>query len=67
MAKKPTATTQSYDRARAATERTRKRLAEQSGETVEIDFRTAPLEWWRERWADRAIRRQFIENFIYSI
>ena len=24
-----------------------------------------PLSWWRERWADKAIRRQFIENFIY--
>ena len=62
--RKPTATTESFDRARAATERARKRIAEQTGEATEIDFRTAPLSWWRERWADRAIRRLFIENFI---
>ncbi|MBD0370318.1 MAG: hypothetical protein ICV60_05745 [Pyrinomonadaceae bacterium] len=54
-----------FDRARAAAERMRAKLAEQTGGQYEVDFRTAPLSWWRERWADRTIRRQFIENFIY--
>lgn len=63
--RKPTATTESFDRARAATERARKRVAERTGDATEIDFRTAPLSWWRERWADKGIRRLFIENFIY--
>ncbi len=62
--RKQTAKTESFDRARAATERARKRVAEKTGDATEIDFRTAPLSWWRERWADRAIRRLFIENFI---
>lgn len=56
------------ERARAAATRARSRLAER-GETAGLDtsdeFRTAPLSWWRERWADRDIRRLFIENFIY--
>ncbi len=65
MAKrKPTATTQNFDRARAATDRARQRVADKTGSAIEIDFRTAPLSWWRERWADRDIRRLFIENFI---
>src|SRR6266404_202422 len=29
-----------------------------------FDPKNAPLSWWRERWTDRSIRRQFIENFI---
>src|SRR5258705_9032847 len=30
-----------------------------------VDVRNVPLSWWRERWSDRSIRRQFIENFIH--
>jgi hypothetical protein len=30
-----------------------------------VDVRLVPISWWRERWSDRSIRRQFIENFIY--
>ncbi len=54
------------DRARAATERARARLAARDGTPVpHVDITRVPLSWWRERWADKAIRRQFIENFIY--
>lgn len=63
--KRPTQAQQSFDKACAATERARTRLAEKSGEQQKVDIATAPLSWWRERWHDKAIRRQFIENFIY--
>lgn len=29
-----------------------------------FDPKNAPLSWWRERWSDPQIRRQFIESFI---
>jgi len=53
------------ERARAAADGARARLARQRGEELTVDIRTVPLSWWRERWADKAIRRLFIENFIY--
>lgn len=53
------------ERARAATERARLRLAQAAGEEDDIDIAHRPLSWWRARWHDKAIRRQFIENFIY--
>jgi hypothetical protein len=56
---------QKVERARAATDRLSVRLAEADGESAEIDIAQAPLSWWRARWADKAIRRTFIENFIY--
>src|SRR6185369_6151222 len=52
-------------RAKAAVQRARLRLAEKAGVENEIDIAHAPLSWWRARWADPAIRRLFIENFIY--
>ncbi len=52
-------------RAKAAVQRARLRLAERAGVENEIDIAHAPLSWWRARWADPAIRRLFIENFIY--
>jgi hypothetical protein len=30
-----------------------------------FDPKNAPLSWWRERWDDPSIRRQFIETFIH--
>jgi hypothetical protein len=56
---------QKIERARAATDRARVKLAAQAGVENEIDIAHAPLSWWRARWQDKAIRRQFIENFIY--
>lgn len=56
---------QKLERARAATQRARIKLAEKGGIENEIDIAHAPLSWWRARWHDKAIRRQFIENFIY--
>lgn len=29
------------------------------------DISLKPLSWWRERWQDREIQKQFIENFIH--
>lgn len=55
-------TEQKIERLRGAFDRARER---QRGNGSEIDFAHAPLSWWRERWADPAIRRLFIENFIY--
>jgi hypothetical protein len=63
-AETPTATA-TAERARAATERARARLDEQEGVETKVDILRVPLSWWRERWADQAIRRQFIENFIH--
>lgn len=61
---KPTAATQ-IERARAATERARARLDAAQGVEHTVDIRRVPLSWWRERWADKAVRRLFIENFIH--
>lgn len=55
---------QKIERAKAAAQRARVRLAQSAGEN-EIDIAHRPLSWWRARWADKAIRRTFIENFIY--
>jgi hypothetical protein len=65
--KKQESAAEKIDRARAASDRARQRLAD-SGAPSEpqiIDIARAPLSWWQERWHDKAIRRQFIENFIY--
>ena len=65
--KKKESAAEKIDRARGSSERARQRLADSGapGEPQEIDIHRAPLSWWRENWADQAIRRQFIENFIY--
>jgi hypothetical protein len=60
--KEAASTETKLERMRAASERSRARLR---GNENEIDFAHAPLSWWRERWADRGVRRLFIENFIY--
>jgi hypothetical protein len=66
MARRKTTTPQTApsERARAATERARERLAESEGKTLAVDINRVPLSWWRERW-DRTHQRLFIENFIY--
>jgi hypothetical protein len=61
---RPQSHEQKIERATAAADRLRGRLAENAPDS-EIDIAHAPLSWWRARWADPAIRRQFIENFIY--
>lgn len=58
-------TEQKLERARAAAQRARMKQAARSGIENEIDIAYAPLSWWRARWNDQAIRRLFIENFIY--
>lgn len=63
--RKPTAAEAQVSRAKAATERARARLSTQTGTANEIDVTRASLSWWRARWADQAIRRLFIENFIW--
>ena len=63
--KKTQAAEATVGRAKAAAERARARLAAQRGHTDDVDISRAPLSWWRERWADQAIRRQFIDNFIF--
>ncbi|MEO6392857.1 MAG: hypothetical protein ABIP75_13500, partial [Pyrinomonadaceae bacterium] len=30
-----------------------------------IEPKDRPLSWWREHWSDTAIRRLFLETFIY--
>lgn len=58
-------TEEHLQRARAASEATRKKLGltgQQNSEDADVTQR--PLPWWRERWGDPAIRRQFIESFI---
>lgn len=50
-------------RARAASDATRKKLG-LKGQPADADIHQRPLPWWRERWADPAIRRLFIETFI---
>lgn len=62
---RPQTREQKIERFRAAGARARVRLAETAGVDNEIDIAHAPLSWWRARWQDKAIRRQFIENFIY--
>jgi hypothetical protein len=37
--------------------------AEQNEASIELVDQ--PLSWWRERWDDKQIRRQFMETFIY--
>src|SRR3954468_2272103 len=56
---------QKLQRANAATQRARVKLAQRAGSEDEIDIAHASLSWWRSRWTDKAIRRLFIENFIY--
>ena len=50
-------------RARAASERARQALGT-TQDKKETALADRPLHWWRERWEDEAIRRQFIETFI---
>lgn len=52
------------ERARAAADRARLRVAQADGDD-DSDFAHKPLSWWRAHWQDKAIRRLFIENFIY--
>jgi hypothetical protein len=40
------------------------RLAQAAGDD-DSDIAHKQLSWWRARWSSKAIRRQFIENFIY--
>lgn len=65
QATRPQSQEQKFERLRAAGQRARVKLAEKGGVENEIDIAHAPLSWWRQRWADPAIRRLFIENFIY--
>lgn len=65
QATRPQSREQKFERLRAAGQRARTRLAAQGGVENEIDIAHAPLSWWRARWADRQIRRKFIENFIF--
>lgn len=56
------------ERARRASDRARSRLASVNKRETSLDqwdYRHAPLSEWRERWHDPAVRRLFIENFIY--
>lgn len=46
---------------KAANDRARVKASSES----DFDISFAPLSWWRERWHDREIQRQFIENFIF--
>lgn len=56
-------TEEHLQRARAASEATRKKLG-LTGQPIDAEVPQRPLPWWRERWADPAIRRLFIETFI---
>src|SRR3954465_661841 len=38
--------------------------AAKTGVKSQVEPADAPLSWWRERWTDRAVRRQFIETFM---
>lgn len=61
MAKKSNLSREEADnRAKSAIENARRRL---SG-VDEEDFSLKTLDWWRERWHIKAIRRKFIENNI---
>lgn len=46
---------------KTANDTARAKFASESGD----DIAYLPLSWWRERWHDRNIQRQFLENFIY--
>ncbi len=62
MAKrKQTTTEQALERMKSVNDRVRSRVSTEA----EFDISFAPLSWWRERWHDRDIQRQFIENFIF--
>src|SRR5688572_771223 len=62
---RPQSREQKFERLKSAGQRARAKLAAQGGVENQIDIAHVPLSWWRARWADPAIRRQFIENFIY--
>ncbi len=46
---------------KAANDRVRVKVSSDSSNDISF----APLAWWRERWHDKEIQRQFIENFIF--
>ncbi len=48
------------NRAKSAIERARQKVAVKSDD----DLSLKTLEWFRERWHDKAVRRKFIETFI---
>lgn len=52
------------ERARAAATRAQVKITGADPQ-AKVDVLTAPLSWWRERWKDKNIRRQFIESFVY--
>lgn len=52
---------QSVNEWRASTERTRAKVDPQGDAE---DFFHKPLSWWRERWTDKGVQRQFLENYI---
>ena len=52
------------ERARAAATRAQVEITGTDPQ-AKVDVMTAPLSWWRERWKDKDIRRQFIESFLY--
>lgn len=61
MAKKNNLSRDEADnRALSAIQRARRKL----NAPTEEDLSLKPLEWWRERWQDKAIRRKFIETHI---
>jgi hypothetical protein len=61
MAKKSNLNREESDnRARSAIENARRRLLGEDDE----DYSLKTLDWWRERWSDKAIRRKFIETNI---
>lgn len=59
--RKKSTTEQALERMRAANDRARVRTA--AGKDFDISY--APLSWFRRRWNDPAIRKLFIENFIW--
>lgn len=65
---KQTAAAQEIEKARDASSRARSRLASAEKRETGLDqwdYRRAPLSEWRKMWDDPAVRRLFIENFIY--
>lgn len=61
---KTTTKTDAIARAKAAATNAKLKLSG-ADDRQPIDFMTAPLSWWRERWKDPDIRRLFIESFIH--
>lgn len=57
-------TEEHLQRARAASEATRKKLGLTATPNEDPEVSQRSLPWWRERWSDPAIRRLFIETFI---